>query len=48
MAERRAADLIVMATHGYSGLRRWALGSVADKLIRGGPGAVLLVRPFHD
>ena len=26
-------DLIVMATHGYSGLRRWALGSVADKVL---------------
>lgn len=32
-AERRHADLIVMATHGYSGLRRWALGSVADKVL---------------
>ena len=27
-AARRGVDLIVMATHGYSGLKRWALGSV--------------------
>jgi nucleotide-binding universal stress UspA family protein len=26
-------DLIVMATHGYGGLRRWALGSVADTVL---------------
>lgn len=28
------SDLIVMATHGYSGLQRWALGSTADKVLR--------------
>lgn len=33
-AREQAADLIVMTTHGRTGLARWALGSVADKLIR--------------
>jgi nucleotide-binding universal stress UspA family protein len=36
--------LVVMATHGRSGLTRWALGSVADRVAHGGVGAVLLVR----
>ncbi len=36
--------LIAMATHGYSGLRRWALGSVADKVIHATDAPVLLVR----
>jgi nucleotide-binding universal stress UspA family protein len=36
--------LVVMATHGRSGLTRWALGSVADRVARHGATAVLLVR----
>jgi nucleotide-binding universal stress UspA family protein len=36
--------LVVMATHGRSGVTRWALGSVADRVARGGAAAVLLVR----
>ncbi len=43
-AEQRNVDLVVMATHGYGGLRRWALGSVADKVLRGGMTPLLLVR----
>jgi nucleotide-binding universal stress UspA family protein len=37
-------DLIVMATHGRSGLQRWVYGSVADKVLRGADLPVLLVR----
>lgn len=36
-------DLIVMATHGFSGLRRWMLGSVADKVLRACNVPLLLV-----
>lgn len=36
--------LVVMATHGRAGVMRWALGSVADRVARGGAAAVLLVR----
>jgi nucleotide-binding universal stress UspA family protein len=43
-AERRRAGLIVMATHGYTGLRRWRLGSVADALLRLTPTPLILVR----
>jgi nucleotide-binding universal stress UspA family protein len=43
-AARRHVDLIVMATHGYSGLKRWALGSVADKVLHAATTPLLLVR----
>ena len=38
------ADLIAMSTHGRSGLRRLAFGSITDKVIRGSKVPVLLVR----
>ncbi|MCP4337428.1 MAG: universal stress protein [Desulfobulbaceae bacterium] len=38
------ADLIAMSTHGRSGISRFALGSVADKVLRGGSVPVLMVR----
>jgi nucleotide-binding universal stress UspA family protein len=31
-AQTEHADLIVLCSHGYSGLKRWALGSVAQKI----------------
>jgi nucleotide-binding universal stress UspA family protein len=43
-AQRHAIDLIVMATHGRSGLQRWVYGSVADKVLRGADVPILLVR----
>ena len=43
-AHREPIDLIVMATHGRSGLGRWVYGSVADKVLRGADVPVLLVR----
>lgn len=39
------ADLIIMSTHGSSGLTRWAFGSVADKVIRHSPVPVLVIAP---
>lgn len=38
------ADLIAMTTHGRGGLKRLALGSVADEVVRHAPCPVLLVR----
>ena len=44
--EGKAGDsLVVMATHARSGVGRWVLGSVADRVIRHGSGPVLLVKP---
>jgi nucleotide-binding universal stress UspA family protein len=45
--DKAAADkntLIVMATHGRSGIQRWLLGSVAEKVLHGSPNHMLLVR----
>jgi nucleotide-binding universal stress UspA family protein len=39
-----AGDLIVMATHGRGGVRRWLIGSVAEEVLRHSPVPVLLVR----
>lgn len=38
------ADLIAMSTHGRSGLRRMAFGSITDKVLRGANVPVLMVR----
>ena len=43
-ARRHAIDVIVMATHGRSGFRRWVFGSVAEKVLRGADRPVLMVR----
>jgi nucleotide-binding universal stress UspA family protein len=37
-------DLVVLCSHGRSGLTRWALGSVAQKLTRHAPVPVLVLR----
>ena len=42
-AERRPADLVVMSTHGRSGIGRWVYGSVADAVMRRSPVPVFLV-----
>ena len=43
-AETKRVDLIVMSTRGQSGLSRWLMGSVADRVVRGAMVPVLLVR----
>jgi nucleotide-binding universal stress UspA family protein len=36
--------LVAMATHGRSGINRWLLGSVAEKVLRGAANPLLLIR----
>ena len=43
-AEKNGADLIIIATHGRSGISRWAWGSVADRVLRSSCVPVLMVR----
>jgi nucleotide-binding universal stress UspA family protein len=43
-AEANQIDLIVICTRGRSGLSRWLMGSVADRVVRGARVPVLLVR----
>jgi nucleotide-binding universal stress UspA family protein len=45
-AEKLSDALIVMATHGRTGIGRTLLGSTADRLLRRSPLPVLLVRPL--
>jgi nucleotide-binding universal stress UspA family protein len=47
-AEKDNISLIVMATHGRTGIKRWALGSTADKVVRAAKCPVLLVRANID
>ena len=42
------SDLLVMTSRGRGGLKRWLIGSVADKLVRESPAPVLLVRPQQE
>ena len=43
-AKASGADLIVMSTHGRSGITRWVLGSVTHKVLTRGETPVLLLR----
>ncbi|MBI4640048.1 MAG: universal stress protein [Candidatus Tectomicrobia bacterium] len=40
----RGIDLIAMSTHGRSGIKRWMLGSVAEKVLRAASVPLLLIR----
>jgi nucleotide-binding universal stress UspA family protein len=42
-ADNERVDLIVMSSHGRSGLSRMLIGSVTDKILRGSPCPVLVV-----
>lgn len=44
LAEAAGADLIIMSTHGYSGLTRWVMGSVAENVLRGSQIPVFVIR----
>ncbi len=40
--------LVVMTSHGSSGIKRWLLGSVADKVIRTSEHPVIVIPPEHQ
>ena len=44
-AEDTHADMIAMATHGYSGVQRWLMGSVADRVVPYSHIPVMLIHP---
>lgn len=41
-------DLVVMSTHGRTGIGRWVYGSVTEKVLRSVDTAMLIVRPDDD
>jgi nucleotide-binding universal stress UspA family protein len=45
LAKEKAPDVILSATHGWTGFKHLALGSVAEKVVRHAPCSVLTVRP---
>jgi nucleotide-binding universal stress UspA family protein len=47
-ATAEQVDLIVMATHGRTGLSHLVLGSVAERMVRLAPCPVLTIRPLGD
>jgi universal stress protein A len=44
-AEKKSIDLIVLTTHGRTGVSQVLMGSVAEKVVRSAPCPVLVVRP---
>jgi len=48
IAEQLGVDLIVMATHGRTGVSHLFLGSVAERVIRTAKPPVLTIRPAHN
>ncbi len=44
-AEEQAADLIVMGTHGRSGMWEWLTGSTTEQVMARSPVSVVVVRP---
>jgi nucleotide-binding universal stress UspA family protein len=49
LATELRANLLVVGTHGRRGVKRWVMGSVAEKTVRLAPCPVLVFRPsdFH-
>ncbi len=47
-ADNEDVSLIIMATHGRTGIKRWALGSIADKVVRASTHPILMVRASID
>jgi len=43
-AKHPGCDIIVISSHGRSGISRWAFGSVADKIFRASTVPILMVR----
>jgi nucleotide-binding universal stress UspA family protein len=48
LAKKNQSDLIVMSTHGRTGLSHALVGSVTEKVVRTAPCPVLSIRPTGD
>lgn len=45
VAEETHVDMIAMSTHGRTGVKRWLMGSVADKIVHHTHIPVMLIHP---
>ena len=48
LAQKTPQDIIVMATHGRSGVTRWILGSITEGVVRASGDPVLVIPPKRD
>jgi nucleotide-binding universal stress UspA family protein len=48
VAEETHADMIAMSTHGRTGIQRWLMGSVADRVVHYSHIPVMLIHPFSS
>ncbi len=48
LARTTPANLVAMSTHGRSGVGRWVLGSVTERVVRYSNDPVLVLRPFDS
>jgi nucleotide-binding universal stress UspA family protein len=44
----QAADVVIMGSHGASGLREYFIGSIAEKIIRKSPVPVLVTKDYYE
>lgn len=44
VVEAQSIDLLILSSHGYTGLKRWLLGSIAERVARHSPVPVLILR----
>jgi nucleotide-binding universal stress UspA family protein len=42
--DKHHSDLVVMCSHGYTGMTRWVMGSIAEKIARLSPAPVVMLR----
>jgi nucleotide-binding universal stress UspA family protein len=47
-AEEKTVDLIIIGTHGFKGLDRMLLGSVAEKVVKMAPCPVMTINAYRD
>jgi nucleotide-binding universal stress UspA family protein len=45
LAKRTSDNLIAMSSHGRSGISRWVMGSVTDRVVSYSGNPVLIIRP---
>lgn len=45
---QEGVDLVVMTSHGRTGVRRWMYGSVAEKILHSCPCSTLIIRCWQD
>ncbi|HZA22580.1 MAG TPA: universal stress protein [Dehalococcoidia bacterium] len=48
LASEIPGSLVAISTHGRSGIGRWLLGSVTDRVVRHSPAPVLVIRPEEE